>query len=141
MNVEKVRDICRRIEKQIEEKNVCYFQGRDKKLFLISENYHGVWLEHVFDSVLYAEMYPQKGIIIAKNTLDLFLTLQKENGQYPCYVWDGARSKLPEKKNIGWAQIQECVSFGQLCLRVIAFSDDKSLPEKCYNILYLYNYK
>ena len=89
MDDKKVKEICRRLEEQIENKNICVFKGRQKPLFLISENYHGVWLEHVFDSVLYSEMYPGKGKPIALETIDLFISLQSKEGQYPCYIWDG----------------------------------------------------
>ena len=93
MDEEKIKEICRRIEERIEQKNVCVFKGMKEPLFLISENYFGVWLEHVFDSVLYSELYPEKGREIAKNTIKLFISLQSEEGQYPCYVWDGNRSR------------------------------------------------
>ena len=129
---EKIKEICARLTEHIREKNVCVFRGHKKPLFLISENYFGVWLEHVFDSVVYAETYPEEGLEIAKNTIELFLTCQKEDGQYPCYVWDGSRSHLSDKQNVGWAQIQECVSFGRLCLRVCAMLGDEKLYERCY---------
>ena len=135
MNEEKIRSICRALTAHIEEKNVCVFRGRQKPLFLISENYHGVWLEHLFDAIIYAEMYPEKGKEIAENTIELFLSNQKENGQYPCYVWDGNRSKLPDKYNLGWAQVQECVSFGQLFLRFLNFSDGKDMALRGYRSL------
>ena len=135
MNEEKVQEIRRLIEERIEQKNICVFKGRKKPLFLISENYHGVWLEHVFDSILYSELYPEKGKAVALETIDLFISLQSKEGQYPCYIWDGNRSHLPEEKNVGWAQIQECVSFGKLCLRVLDAGWEKSLAEKCYESL------
>ena len=135
MDDKKVKEICRRLEEQIENKNICVFKGRQTPLFLISENYHGVWLEHVFDSVLYSEMYPGKGKPVALETIDLFMSLQSKEGQYPCYIWDGNRSHLPEKKNVGWAQIQECVSFGKLCLRVLDADWNEKLAERCYESL------
>ena len=134
MNVQQIKTVCSTLEERIKTKSICTFKGHDKPLFLISENYPGVWLEHVFDAVLYAEMYPEEKEI-ALHTIELFISLQKDNGQYPCYIWDGNRSHLPEKMNVGWGQIQECVSFGKLCLRVLALSEDKTLPEKCYSSL------
>lgn len=125
-------EICAALIERIESKHIYTFAGHKTPLFLISDTYFGVWLEHVFDAVLYAEMFPSKGIPIAENTVSLFMNKQRPDGQYPCYVWDGAKSGFPEKMNVGWAQIQECVSFGQLCLRVIAFSQDGTLTERCY---------
>ena len=135
MDEEKVSEICRRLEERIETKHIRVFKGDDKPLLLISDTYYGVWLEHVFDSVIYAEMYPEKGRIVAENTVNTFLKLQKENGQLPCYVWDGACSHLPAERNIGWSQMQECVSFGQLVLRALTFLEDEMLPRRCYEAL------
>ena len=42
-----VRDIYREVIEHIETKNICCFSGREKPLFLISETYPGVWMEHI----------------------------------------------------------------------------------------------
>ncbi len=134
-NKREVEEICKKIEDRIETKHIYTFAGQKKPLFLISDTYFGVWLEHVLDSVLYADLYPEKGRAVAKNTIELFINNQRADGQYPCYVWDGARSKLPEKMNYGWAQIQECVSFGSMCLRVAEKENDEAFLKKCYDSL------
>ena len=133
MTDERVREICEKLVENIETKHIGVFKGREKPLFLISEAYFGVWLEHVYDAITYAALFPEKGKEIAENTIRLFLDNQKENGQYPCYVWDAARSGLNDKKNVGFAQLQECVSFGRLCLE--ATKDDAALGERCYRSL------
>ncbi|MBQ7983395.1 MAG: alpha-L-rhamnosidase, partial [Clostridia bacterium] len=54
----------------------------------------------------------------------LFLRHQKPDGQLPCYVW---------ANEIGYSQIQECVSFGSLCLEAIDQNpDDAALLADCY---------
>ena len=43
-------------EENIEKKHVGKLNGSEKELFLIGEAYPGVWLEHVYDSVMYAKL-------------------------------------------------------------------------------------
>ena len=106
------------------------FYGRNDTLLLISAQYPGVWLEHVYDSIIYAKLFPEK-LYIAKNTLNLFISLQ-EKGQLPCYVWDKARVSVPEE-SIGYSEIQECVSFAKLCLEYYYLSHDLMFLRKCYS--------
>ena len=47
------------IKNRLETVHIGYFEGMDKPLFLISETYPGIWLEHVYDSVFYAKMNPE----------------------------------------------------------------------------------
>ena len=111
-----IPELCRIAEQRITQTNISCFRGRTEPLFLISDAYPGVWLEHVYDSVLYAKIHPER-LPLALNTVRLFLEYQKPDGQLPCYVWNG--DKLPQhppEKLIGYGQIQEVVSFAALCL-------------------------
>ena len=45
------------IENTIKEKHIGKLNGADKDIFLIGEAYPGVWLEHVYDSVMYAKLF------------------------------------------------------------------------------------
>ncbi len=116
--------------KKITEEHVACFKDMDKPLFLISNNYPGVWMEHVYDAVMYARLCPQ-GLEIAKNTVNLFLDYQTEAGQFPCYVWN-ANVIGAEKNVIGYSHIQEVVSFAKLALIVCKMSGDRQLLEKTY---------
>lgn len=87
-----IPEICQTIEERIRTIHIRCFRGRTEPLFLISDTYPGIWLEHVYDSVLYARMYPAE-IHLAENTIRLFLSYQTTEGQLPCYVWNG--DKLP----------------------------------------------
>ena len=134
MNYHKIKEICRIIENSIEEKHIGKLNGADKDIFLIGEAYPGVWLEHVYDSVMYAKLFPEKGKSIAKNTIEFFIEKQTEQGQLPCYIFN--REKCPhlaEKDLVGYAQVQECVSFGSLCYEAYEMLSDKAFLEKCYN--------
>jgi len=115
----------------MEKYNIHVFQGRKSPFICVSDVYCGVWLEHVGDAVTYAELYPEKGLSIAVDTVDAFISYQKD-GQFPCYIWDEAISKRKGNKNIGYAQVQECLSFGSLCRRVYALRADKAFAERCY---------
>ena len=126
--------MCRSAKERIENNNIRRFKGMDKPLFLISDCYPGIWLEHVYDSVIYARMYPEN-LPLAKNTLELFIDKQRENGQFPCYVWDGAKrpDDFPPERLIGYGQTQECVSFAALCLDYYRMSGDRDFLKKCFD--------
>ena len=123
---EKIREYYEAVQKRIKEKHINCFKGHEKPVFLISDTYPGVWLEHAYDSLFYAKL-DGKYLDIAKNTLSLFLDRQKENGQLPCFVID--MNKAPRWQEVGYSQIQECVSFSRLC-----FCKEKSNPSK-YKLL------
>jgi len=123
---EKIQEICKIIKDRIENLHICCFKGMDKPLFMISTTYPGVWLEHVYDSVFYAKMVPER-IDLAVNTINLFLDLQTAEGQFPYCVRNGA-----EDCRVGYSQIQECVSFVQLALEVCEMTKDRAFLEKVY---------
>ena len=74
-----VPELCREAENRIARRHIACFRGRKEPLFLISDTYPGVWLEHVYDSVLYAEMHPDS-IALPVNTIRL-LCLERRQGQ------------------------------------------------------------
>ena len=127
---EKIKKICMEIIQRLETEHIKPLMNGTKKLLFISGQYPGVWLEHTYDAVLYAEMNPQKAPI-AKNTVELFIENQKEDGQLPYSIKD--TSRIPEGTNsVGYSQIQECVSFGKLCLEVYEITGDKKLLQRSY---------
>ncbi len=127
-----VSEVYNAIQNKIETSQVRCFKGMDKPVFLISEQYPGVWMEHVYDSVMYAKLYPEK-IDIAVNTVKLFIDHQTDKGQLPCYIWDGnIQTTVKEDDLIGYGQIQECVSFYRLALEICKMAKDDSLIAICY---------
>ena len=115
---------------RIKTKHIACFEGHEKPVFLISDCYPGVWLEHVYDSVFFAKL-DDKYIDIAKNTLMLFLNNQNENGQFPCYVID--RKKCTDLPEYGYSQTQECVSFASLCYEYYEMSEDREFLKLAYD--------
>ena len=131
INWEKAREYAREIEERIETIHIGCFKGMEKPLFLISNQYPGVWLEHVYDSIFYTTMYPQ-GAAVAKNTIEAFLDRQTKLGQFPCFIWDAGRTSAPARELVGYSQIQECVSFMGLCLKFCRMTGDRELLARCY---------
>lgn len=128
-----ITEICQTIEERIRTIHIRCFRGRTEPLFLISDEYPGIWLEHVYDSIFYARMHPEE-ILLAVNTIRLFLSYQTAEGQLPCYIWNGdKRPYLPEEELVGYGQIQECVSFAALCLEVAKMKNDRIFLEEVYN--------
>lgn len=110
-------------------KNIACFKNHEKPVFLISEEYPGVWLEHAYDSLMLAKL-DRRYCYVAENTLNLFMEHQKRNGQLPCYIID--RNKNVEMDEYGYTQIQECVSFTRICFEYYGITGDKEFLEKAY---------
>lgn len=122
-------EIIKEILKRLNEKHIGCFKDMDFPLFLISEQYPGLWLEHLYDSVFYAQMDKSK-LYLAENAIRLFLSYQKEDGQLPAYVRDGNR--INSENYLGFGQIQECVSFASLCYKVYLLNGSKDFLRKCF---------
>lgn len=114
---------------RILKKHIGFFKGHDTELFLISDEYPGVWLEHTYDAIFFAKLEPAY-THIAKNVLQLFLDNQKENGQLPCFIID--RNKCTDMPEYGYSQIQECVSFFRLCFEFYEISNDIEFLNNAY---------
>jgi len=126
-----VKTLCREAAERIEKVHIAPFLGMKDPVFLISDTYPGVWLEHVYDSVFYALQHPER-VDVAIHTLHLFIDRQKEDGQLPFCVLNGAKVNRPPEKLAGYSQIQECVSFARLCYMVCGLVEDRNLLEWCY---------
>ncbi len=131
MDRTKIKSICEQIMNRIDSYHIRKFEGHEKELFLISDMYPGIWLEHVYDSLVFAKL-DERGRELSKNVINLFIDCQKENGQFPCYVLDKAKWKR-DISLIGYSQIQECVSFASLGLETCKMTGDIQLLEKVYS--------
>lgn len=127
-----IKQICKIIEQRITDKHISCFSEENKPLFLISDQYPGVWLEHVYDSIVYAKLFPDK-TFLAVNAIELFMDNQREDGQLPCCI---VRKDAVAGSGLGpvrYSQIQECLSFGQLCLEVFEMTGDRAFLKKAYD--------
>lgn len=119
-----IKEICRQIEDRIQKQHIKDMDGI--QLFMISAQYPGLWLEHVYDSVIYAKMDKSK-LYLARNAIDAFVDNQR-GGQYPFRV-----IKKDGKVVFEYTQIQECVSFVTLALEVAEMINDEEYYKKIYN--------
>ena len=130
--IEKIRADYETVINRIRTIHIKPFPGLPEPLFLISNAYPGVWLEHAYDGIAWANLEPADAAV-ARAQVRLFLDNQKEDGQLPCYVLD---SSNPSAKNygglIGFGQIQECVSFTRLCLEASQLCRDDELLAESY---------
>lgn len=131
MDRTKIKSICRQIKSRIDGYHIRKFEGHEKELFLISDNYPGIWLEHVYDSLVFA-MLDERGKALCENVIELFIKGQKEDGQFPCYVLDKSKWRH-DISLVGYSQIQECVSFATLCLETVRLTGNSKLLEKAYS--------
>ncbi len=123
----------RKIFKNDHIKNVSTFKN---KVIVVSNAYNGIWLEHVYDSIMYGNLF--NDFSIARDTINMFLDLANDKGQIPCFVKDDG--------SIGFSQIQECVSFTRLGFIVYEKTKDLDLLNKLYNksikyVDFLYKYR
>lgn len=103
-----VSDIKNEIISRIKEHEVCFENG-GAPLLKISTCYPGLWMEHIYDSIIYSQIDESK-LYLAENAINSFIDLQTEDGQIPYVI----RSEDGEHIIAGYSQIQECVSFGSL---------------------------
>ena len=120
--------ICEQIVKRLDEKHTRVLYGYDKPLLLISDEYNGIWLEHLYDSVFYATLDRSK-LYLAVNAVEAFMSLQKSDGQLPYAIKD---SDIPDRPFAGFYQIQECVSFARLALLVYEMNCDAEFLTRIY---------
>lgn len=125
--------------RRIREFHIKSFPGQEGPLFLISTTYPGVWMEHVYDGVKYAELEPESGVQVAKNQTLLFIRNQKADGHLPFNVLDASILKggrpMPGFGLVGYSQIQECVSIGRLCFETYKMLGDRAYLAEVYKAL------
>ena len=131
MNIKEIYD---QVINKIKNDHIKCINNMDKPLFLISTAYPGVWLEHVYDSIMYAKLFNDNDIAVT--TINAFIDLQKEDGQYPY--------SIKANNTVGYFQIQECVSFAKLAYIVYEMVLDEKLLVKIFEsakkwVSWLYN--
>jgi len=107
------------------------FPGVVGKVFLISDQYPGVWLEHVYDAIAWVD-YDRGDPAVSRSQVDLFLGHQKPDGQLPCLVLDPVLGKDWPIGPVGHGWLQECVSFTRLCLEASEQNGDAQLLARAY---------
>ncbi len=130
---DRIREKYHAVLQRIRSVHLKCFPGCPDPLFLISDAYPGVWLEHVYDAIRWAELAPRDAQVAAAQ-VRLFLDRQKPDGQFPCYVLDMSNPNAAGyAASVGYGQIQECVSFTQLCLEAALLTNDDALLREAYD--------
>lgn len=119
---------CKLIYERIREKHLKKIYDSDGPVFYISDTYAGVWLEHCLDAVVWSELCGNSEV--AENQLGLFMKHQTSDGQLPFMISDGGAR---------FSHLQECVSFGSLCLDTYALNHDEAFLAKCYESVKKWN--
>ena len=116
---------------RIREKHFRVTDQHEGRLFLISTTYPGYWLEHLFDSIAWARLFPEDRDLPASQ-MRLFLENQREDGKIPTCILDNdlmntipglakaytGKDMAPPGLSVRYTQLQECVSVASLCLDV-----------------------
>ena len=123
-------------EKRIHEVHLRKIGSSEGNVFLISTAYPGVWIEHAFDGLVYAQLYPEDKNV-AKNQMRLFIDKRREDGHIPYNVLDEEllKQKPAYKRAVGYGQLQECVSFGALCYETFCLTHDAVFLKDAYDTL------
>lgn len=122
--MENVKEIVRTAENRLRDIHIGTADGESEPVLLISADYPGVWLEHVYDSLMYSRLYPGNDFL-AENTVRLFIKHQTPDGQFPALVAkNGSKS---------YSHIQECVSFARLAYDIYSLHKDKTFLREIYD--------
>ena len=117
--------------------------GHDGPVFLVSTTYPGYWLEHLYDPIAWAKLFPED-IPLAVSHMEMFFENQRDDGKMPNTILDNdlmnsipGRARLytgldvcPPGLTVYHDQLQECVSVGSLCLEL--WEMDKTLDLRRY---------
>ena len=124
MEIRRIQENCRIALKRLETMHIKPFADADGPVVYISDTYPGVWLEHVYDGLVWAQLTGDYAP--ARNYIKLFIDHQSDEGQLPCYVW---------ANRIGYTQIQECVSFGRIAFETAEMLKDAEFDRMVYAAL------
>ena len=88
---------------QIKENHIRRIPQHDGRLFLISTAYPGYWLEHTFDALAWARLYPEDADI-AISQVRFFTEHQRQDGRLPCNIIDDSILQGNEEIHIYYTQ-------------------------------------
>ncbi|MBQ7039595.1 MAG: alpha-L-rhamnosidase [Clostridia bacterium] len=126
MEWNKAKERYKLAEETLFSKNVKELPEFEGNVVRISDCYPGIWMEHSYDPLVLATLYPEFSDV-PKNQARIFFKHQREDGQLPAYFHYGTGTL-----NVGYRQIQECVSFGKICYEVYELTKDKKFLKESY---------
>ena len=120
-----VNGVCAAVRERLEQENIGYIEGVKRPLLKISNRYQGLWMEHLYDAVLYAKMDGSK-LYLAENAIYEFVERQRESGQFPLAM---------TSTGTGYTHIQEVVSFGKIVLMIYEMNGNREFLATAYEAL------
>ena len=136
---QQIAEMYNRAKERISSFHLRHIANIPGNVFLISTAYPGVWMEHAFDGLCYARSFAgeKDSYEVAKNQLLLFIRNRLPNGHLPYNVLDLEllKQKPQYRRQIGYGQLQECVSFGSLCWDVFGETRDREFLKEAYEAL------
>lgn len=117
----RINEKCRNAIERIRAHHLRAWEGSGGNIFFISDEYPAVWMEHTFDSLVWARLSGETEVAV--NETMLFINNQREDGHFPFVVGDG---------HLGFSQLQECVSFASLCDEVYDMTGDMDYLTRAY---------
>lgn len=124
MDTLRIQENCRIALERLKGVHLRPFAGSAGPVVYISDTYPGVWLEHVYDGLVWAQLTGEYDV--ARNYIKLFIDRQTAEGQLPCYIWT---------HKTGYSQIQECVSFGRIAWETSEKLNDAAFDAEVYAAL------
>ncbi|MBQ7915191.1 MAG: hypothetical protein IJ315_00205 [Firmicutes bacterium] len=119
-NRETVIEKSKEVVKHIREKHLKQILDSDGPVFYISDEYPGIWLEHTYDPLVWADLTGETSYAVAQTRM--FMKHQREDGHLPCWA----------RHIMGYGQLQECVAFYQLCWEVYQMTGDREYLAETY---------
>lgn len=120
-DIAEIQSCCDTIMERLRSVHLRHIAGSEAPVVYISDAYPGVWMEHVYDGLVWAKLTGETQV--AKAYVKLFLDHQREDGRLPCYIWES---------KTGYGQLQECVSFTSLVWEVYEMTKDEEFLYEAY---------
>lgn len=134
LDISKAKERYKIAEEPLFCKNLTEFSNHNGKLIRISDVYSGVWLEHSYDALLFSKLYPEYSDV-AVSQADYFIENQLSGGKLPAVLRDTSVPRDIGEQQASYRQVQECVSFANICYETYKLTGNKSFLKRAYNSL------
>ncbi len=130
-SLKQAKERCKQAQDILMHKNVTSFSNHNGPLLKISGTYAGVWLEHAYDPLLFAQLFPEQQSIAVSQVM-YFFENQTPDGQLPALLRDPADPNNAGKPLVSYRHIQECVSFAGICYKTYQCTNDTQFLKNAY---------
>ncbi len=131
LNVNEVSKVYREGEKMLFNEHYIPFRNTDRHVVRISDWYSVSVLEHLYDAIMMAKLYPEYKQV-AEDTARIYFDNQRPNGQYPYAFVNEYHPEKTDAELAKYDHIQECVSIGPLCMEIYNIIGSKEFLKDAY---------